>query len=152
IKATHYLPASPIAPEGVWANMKRLLVQPQAWGRISRLALGDAGCPGLSRRLRLLLQIWRGALLADRIHYIGCCSRIHSQFADGAATTALVASRLLNLPFSFTSHTSFDSPLLTEKLKAASFVASISEFDRLKLLNSVVGQEYYDRVKVVRCG
>jgi len=84
-------------------------------------------------RVRLLLQIWRGPVMAQHLMRMGRCLHCHAQFAEGAATTALVASRLLGVGFSFTSHTSVNPALLRQKLEHACFVASISQYDRRTL-------------------
>jgi len=57
----------------------------------------------------------------------------------------------MDIPFSFSSHTSYDPPALHDKLRSAAFVASISEFDRQRLIERG-GQDLVSCIHVVRCG
>lgn len=103
---------------------------------------------GLRQRAQSLAQFLRAALLADTIGRTGLPGHLHAQFADGAATSAMLAAAYLDMPFSFASHTSYNSQLLAEKLARASGVVSISRFDegRLKRMRSSAP------IEVVRCG
>ena len=55
---------------------------------------------------------------------------LHADFADQAATSAWVASRLAAIPFSFRSHGSFNTQLIREKVRDAAVVLCISAHDR----------------------
>jgi glycosyltransferase involved in cell wall biosynthesis len=79
---------------------------------------------------------------------------VHAHFAINAATIALVASRLLDIPFSFTAHNLlFTQPLLLrEKIRAARFVAAISDYTRRYVVSLLPDEEVSARVHVVRCG
>ena len=80
---------------------------------------------------------------------------IHSQFATDSATIALVASRILNCPFSFAVHSPYtlyrNTNLLTHKVNAASFVTVISRFARRKLSKLCNGKAS-TKLHVVHCG
>ena len=81
-------------------------------------------------------------------------SHIHSHFASGAATTAMMASNLLGIGFSFTAHGSdvlIEKCLLNEKLKKAKFAIAISEYNKLCLMREAPGVDS-DKVKVIHCG
>jgi glycosyltransferase involved in cell wall biosynthesis len=68
--------------------------------------------------------------------------RLHAHFIDRAATVALVAGRLLNLPYSVTAHANSiytNKVLLYEKMNEASFVVTVSEFNRSYLLDAYPG-------------
>jgi glycosyltransferase involved in cell wall biosynthesis len=70
---------------------------------------------------------------------------LHAHFIDRAATVALVASRLLNVPYSVTAHASdiYVSPvLLPEKLAGAKFVATCTGYNRDYLAKR--GQNLFD--------
>jgi glycosyltransferase involved in cell wall biosynthesis len=82
---------------------------------------------------------------------MGQCRHCHAQFAEGAATTAMVASKLLGVGFSFASHTSVNPALLRQKLEHASFVASISEYDRQQLALSG-DSGVLEKIHVIHCG
>jgi glycosyltransferase involved in cell wall biosynthesis len=71
---------------------------------------------------------------------------IHAHFADRAALVALVAGRLLDLPFSFTAHANdiyVDPVLLPEKLSEAKFVATCTRYNRAFL--SRLGKGQFDQ-------
>jgi colanic acid/amylovoran biosynthesis glycosyltransferase len=81
-------------------------------------------------------------------------SHIHAHFAFGAATTAMMASNLLNISFSFTAHGSdvlIEKCLLNEKLKKAKFVIAISEYNKYRLVREAPDVDR-DKVKVIHCG
>jgi len=63
-------------------------------------------------------------------------SHIHAHWATGPTTAAMVASRLLGIPFSFTAH-AYDvwreQLLLAEKLRAAVFSVTCTEYNRQHL-------------------
>lgn len=151
LQRTHYLPANPLHTGCIWANAISALRRPWQTLRNVGLLFADAGGRGLMPRVRLALQVWRGAILANAIRKSGGCTRVHAHFADGAATTALAAARLLRVPFSFTSHTSHESPALRQKLREADFVASISEYDRQRLLKLDPAAPP-QRIHVIHCG
>ena len=151
LSTTEPLPVFPLDPESIWANVQSLVLQPWTYIRTWRFAFGDPGDSGLGNRLKLLLQIWRGAVVARRLRRVGGCRRVHAQFADGAATTGLVAANLLGVPFSFMSHTSHKSPLIVEKLRASCFVGSISEYDKRRLI-SLGGAGVAPCIRIIHCG
>jgi glycosyltransferase involved in cell wall biosynthesis len=91
-----------------------------------------------------LLALPRGAFLAQ----LPRVKLYHAQFANEAATTALVAAYLADRYFSFRSHTSPNPPLLRQKLRRARLVVAISDYDRAYLL----GQEPNAHVEVARLG
>lgn len=63
---------------------------------------------------------------------------IHAHLASGPTTVALVISKTLNLPFSFTAHAIdiyADSIILEEKLKQSKFVVTCTHFNKKYLLS-----------------
>jgi len=79
---------------------------------------------------------------------------IHAHFTIGAATIALVVSRLLDISFSFTAHNIFftDRVILKEKIREARFIIVISEFSRQFLSSLVPGENFGAKIHVVHCG
>ncbi|MFC2023132.1 glycosyltransferase family 4 protein [Chloroflexota bacterium] len=79
---------------------------------------------------------------------------IHAHFCINAATIALVASRLLDISFSFTAHNILftDRVILKEKIRAASFVVAISHFTREFLMRLVCDDPVGHKIHVVHCG
>ena len=151
LSTTQYLPTFPLDPESLWCNFVWLITRPLIYLAVWRLAWSDSGRRGFLYRFRLLLQIWRGAIVARRLQRLSGQWRIHAQFSDGAATTGLVAAKLLQVPFSFMSHTSHDSPVIVEKIHDARFIASISQFDRQQLLLKS-DQSFKSKIHIVHCG
>lgn len=152
LQTTTYLSDNPLGWPVLRANAIGLVRSPRlTYQNLRRLALADPGGHGFCRRLRLWLQTWRGAALADHLRRLGRCIHVHAQFADGAATTALACARLLNVPFSFSSHTSYDSPALRTKIADAAFIASISHHDRRRLIE-LGGPDCAERIHIIRCG
>lgn len=81
-------------------------------------------------------------------------SHIHAHFASGAATTAMMASNLLKIGFSFTVHGGdvlIEKSLLNEKLKRAKFAIAVSEYNKQQLMLEAPGVDS-DKVKVIHCG
>lgn len=63
---------------------------------------------------------------------------IHAHLASGPTTVALVISKILNIPFSFTAHAVdiyADAIMLKEKLKQAKFIVTCTEFNKRYLLS-----------------
>lgn len=71
--------------------------------------------------------------------------RVHAHFASAPARVALFAGRFAGLPFSFTAHAKdifqegTDLDLLRDKIRAADFVVTVSEFNRSYLESLVRG-------------
>ena len=116
------------------------LLRAAAWA----MAGGFERRPSRRERLSNVAALPRGALLARepgiRLY--------HAQFANEAATAALVAGLLSGRPFSFRSHTAPNPQLLGTKLARASVVLSISDYDRRRLLSRSPGA----RVELARLG
>ncbi|MFW5857622.1 MAG: glycosyltransferase, partial [Planctomycetota bacterium] len=105
---------------------------------------------GWRERGQSAAQFLRSALLADAIRREPGAALLHAQFADGAATTAMLAAEALGRPFSFFSHTSYNPQRLADKLRRAAAVFSISDFDRARLLD--IAPDAADRIAIIRCG
>lgn len=85
----------------------------------------------LRTRLRTVLHFGEGVHVAHMLGGRGD-DHIHAHFVDRAATVALVAGRLLDLPFSATAHANdiYVAPvLLAEKLSQARFVATCTRYN-----------------------
>ena len=78
---------------------------------------------------------------------------VHAHFGAHSALAAMLAARTAGTSFSFTVHAFdlfLDTTFLAEKVRAAAFVATISEFNR-ELLRRLA-PDAADRIHVVRCG
>ena len=79
---------------------------------------------------------------------------IHAHWATYPSTAALLLSRSLGIPFSFTAHAHdiyLENHLVDAKLRAAAFAVTISEFNR-QLLEARFGAQNATKVRVVHCG
>lgn len=79
---------------------------------------------------------------------------LHAHWATYPSTAALFASRLLGVPFSFTSHAHdifLEDHLLALKLSEAKFGVTISEFNR-RFIAERIGSEFADKLRIVHCG
>ncbi len=93
--------------------------------------------PSWRLRLRTVLHFGLAVHVARLLRERGPRDRIHAHFVDRAALVALVAGRLLDVPFSATAHAVdiYVAPvLLPEKLRGATFTATCTQYNRDHLL------------------
>jgi glycosyltransferase involved in cell wall biosynthesis len=79
---------------------------------------------------------------------------VHAHFATHSALAAWAIGRLTGIPYSFTAHADdifVPRPMLEDKAREASFVVTISEFNRRYLLREL-GDAARSRIRVVHCG
>jgi glycosyltransferase involved in cell wall biosynthesis len=151
IRNTVYLP-SVFSIDSMKANLIQFLENPKKYLKwvFKCILCAYTINKGWRELIQSFFQFVRASTLADRIKKNGKCLHIHSQFVDGAATTALIASEYLNVSYSFYSHTSSNVQFLEEKLNKALFIFSISEFDKNILLK--VLPDAGKKIHVVHCG
>lgn len=78
---------------------------------------------------------------------------VHAHFGTHGAMAAMVAARSAGITFSFTVHAYdlfIDQTFLADKVRAATFVATISEYNRRKLAE--LAPDAVDRIHLIRCG
>lgn len=91
-------------------------------------------------------RFFQGACLARALEREPA-DHVHAHFASAPARAAMFASRFTGLPFSFTAHAKdifqdgTDLDLLRDKLRAASFVVTVSEYNRAYLDSLTTGPE-----------
>jgi colanic acid/amylovoran biosynthesis glycosyltransferase len=107
----------------------------------------------LRNRLRTFFHFCEAVYLAEEMRKQQI-RHIHAHFCINAATIALVASRLLDISFSFTAHNALftDRIMLKEKIRAARFVAAISNFTRQYLLDLIPEDHVEHKFHIVHCG
>ncbi|GEM_PF-161570 len=79
---------------------------------------------------------------------------IHAHFATYPALTAMVMSKLTDIPFTFTAHAHdifLDKTLLKEKAGSAKAVITISDYNK-RYIRSYCQNGVYSKVKVIHCG
>jgi colanic acid/amylovoran biosynthesis glycosyltransferase len=96
-------------------------------------------------RLRTVLAVLRGLALGQTAARFDV---IHAEFANDAATAAMVAARQARKPFTFKSHSSFNPYLLPRKTAAASSIFLATLFDRAAYFPDVESR----KLVVNRCG
>lgn len=115
-------------PVTFWRTLVHLLTRPH---------------PDLHSRLRTVLHFGEGVHVAHLLRP-GRHDHIHAHFVDRAATVALVAGRLLGLPFSATAHANdiYVAPvLLPEKLSEARFVVTCTQYNARHLRSVADGTD-----------
>ncbi len=129
---SYLLPAS--WSQFVRGHLRFALIKPIAYfGTLFNLLTSPH--PDLATRLKTVLHFAEGVYAAERIQQERC-DHIHAHFVDRASTMALVASRLLKVPYSVTAHANdiYVKPVLLDlKLSQASFVATCTGYNRQHL-------------------
>jgi glycosyltransferase involved in cell wall biosynthesis len=87
----------------------------------------------LTGRPWLWWRFLQAAYIADRARRYRL-AHLHAHFANRTANVALIASRLLKIPFSFTAHAfdifrEVDEKVLVRKMKAAAFTVTVSDYN-----------------------
>lgn len=88
--------------------------------------------PTIKSRIRTFLHFNEGVYAAHQLS-TEQFDHIHAHFMDRAATIALVVSRFLDAPYSLTAHAGdiyVDPVLLQEKMSAAKFIATCTEYNK----------------------
>lgn len=102
---------------------------------------------------RAVVATAQAAYMARRMVELGV-EHIHAHFATHAALAAYVAHRLTDIPYSVTVHAHdlyVERVMLEEKLRRASRIVSISEYNRA-LMSRLYGPEIADKIAIIHCG
>lgn len=149
VERAHY--CRPLAPKVLAAQLYWLLRRPLAYLAAWVAAIvGNLSSPGFL--LRALAVVPQAAWFARRAEELGV-THLHAHWATHPTLAAYVIHRLTGLPYSFTAHAHdlyVERPMLAEKLRAASFAVTISEYNR-RLLAELYG-DLAAKVSVIRCG
>ena len=152
----------PLAGETICLRPLQLALAIQAcWLCLHRFALlrefaqriVGGGREPLSRRLRALIHTWLGVYYAIQLTKRNI-QHIHVHHGYFGSWVAMVAARLLNVPFSMTLHGSdllLHAAYLDLKLKHCSFCVTISEFNRKHIIEHYP-QAGTDKIVVHRMG
>ncbi len=79
---------------------------------------------------------------------------LHAHWATSPATATWIMSRLTGVPYSVTGHAHdlfLPNPMLALKVRDARFFATISEYNRARLIQAL-GPEALGRIRLIRCG
>lgn len=103
-------------------------------GSAIRLIKSKGGSP--EERRDVFWHFVLSVILAKKIHKMGI-DHIHSHFADASTSFAMLLSRLLDIPYSFTAH-AFDvfvpQDLMEEKLERAKFIVTCTKYNKKFLI------------------
>jgi colanic acid/amylovoran biosynthesis glycosyltransferase len=146
----YLLPASPLLL--IWVHFLSLIRHPIRYFKTLRLAFHHRA-PGIS--LYPLFYFIEAIYLATELKRRKI-THLHNHFAQAGAIVGLLASRYLDIKWSFTVHgtSEFDGAagsLLNDKLAAAEFVPCVSYFGRAQVMR-LVNPKYWSKLFVSRCG
>jgi glycosyltransferase involved in cell wall biosynthesis len=130
-----------------WLRRRPLRYASAWWGAVR----GNLRSPPFFRRA--LVTVPLAAAFARDMERLGV-EHVHAHYATHPALAAWVIERLTGLPYSFTAHAHdlyVDRTMLSEKLARASFVVTVSEFNR-RLLERAHPLQSHGKVFVVRTG
>jgi glycosyltransferase involved in cell wall biosynthesis len=144
--------ARPRFVEAIRAQFYWLRRRPRAYLRAWCKALaGNRSSPRFLARSLVVVPL--AAAFARRMEALGV-DHIHAHWATHPTLAAYVVQELTGLPYSFTAHAHdiyVERPMLEEKIRAARFVATISEYNR-RLLGRLYGSMAADKTALIRCG
>jgi glycosyltransferase involved in cell wall biosynthesis len=109
--------------------------------------------PSLKARVKTFLHFVEGVYAAEVLRGEGA-NLLHAHFVDRAATIALVAARLLRLPYSLTAHARdiYVNPvLLREKMGEARFVVTCTAYNKAHL-EQIIGPSAAGKIHLVYHG
>ncbi|HWP21007.1 MAG TPA: glycosyltransferase [Burkholderiaceae bacterium] len=137
---------------GMWTALRGALAHPLRTLR----ELGAIGAQ-LHRHpealVKSLVVWWRTLALVPTVGRLRP-DHLHAHWATYPSTAAMIVSRRIGVPFSFTAHAHdifLEHHLLVDKMRTAAFGVTISEFNR-RYLAERVGDMAFERMRVVRCG
>lgn len=102
---------------------------------------------------RALLVMPQAAYFARQMQQLGI-QHIHAHYATHPALAAYIIHQLTGIPYSITAHAHdiyVDRTMLGEKLEAARFIVTISDYNR-QLLTSLYGEAIGGKIHVIHCG
>jgi glycosyltransferase involved in cell wall biosynthesis len=103
--------------------------------------------------IRAVAIVPQAALFARQMEALSV-KHIHAHYATHPALAAYVIHQLTGLPYSITAHAHdiyVERPMLEEKIRAASFVVAISEYNK-RLLGELYGNAAAEKTIVIHCG
>ena len=141
-----------LSPEVLAAQIYWLGRRPGAYVRAWWRALrGNLGSRNFLARALMIVPL--AAAFAREMQALGV-AHVHAHWATHPALAAYVINLLAGLPYSITAHSHeiyVDRTMLEEKIRAASFVVTISEYNR-RLLRELYGDAAAGKIAVIHCG
>jgi colanic acid/amylovoran biosynthesis glycosyltransferase len=134
------------------ANMRFLWRKPQTYlGTLWSLLRGTWGSPNFFVGA---LGIFPKSVYFAQLMVSEGIQHLHAHFANHPAAAAYIIHQLVGIPYSFTAHGSdlhVDRHMLREKVAAASFVVTISNYNK-ELIAEECGEQFRDKIVVIHCG
>lgn len=150
VDRAHFLPL--LSPEIIGDMLYWLVRKPMGFiGALSTLI--TANLTSLRYLGGGLAAFPKACTMARRMRRLGVV-HVHAHFASHPAAIAYVIRRLSGLSYSFTAHGSDlhrEQAMLIEKVRDASFVVAISDYNRRFIVDHV-GADLSRKVRVVHCG
>ncbi len=156
----------PIALPWLKRVRRSSLFSPSVWLANFRLAFSDfesyydllkhvlnANKENKKFSLRILVIFPKAVWMAESMKREGI-DHIHAHYATHPALVAYIVHRLTGIPYSVSVHAHdiyVDQTMLCKKLKSASFIRSISEFNKKFLINQC-GTAIGSRIQMIHCG
>ncbi|SRR6266404_1367711 len=128
----------PIRPSRLGAVHFRALLANPARYLATLVAVVGGTHERLRDRWRSFCHFAEAVVIAPEVQRLGI-EHIHAHWAVGAATCAMVVSRLIDVPFTFTAHAYdiwLDRLLLPEKLRAAETIVTCTDYNRRHLIDA----------------
>jgi colanic acid/amylovoran biosynthesis glycosyltransferase len=150
VRRAHYLPW--ISAAILRAHWHFICRDPRTYFRIlAEVLRGTFGCLRcFGGALAIFPKVVRFAYEMEK----QAIQHIHAHFAYHSAVAGLIVSRLTGIPFSFTARGSdvqLDGHMLKEKVAAADFVISVSEYNK-KIILSKCGPDATRKIHVIHGG
>jgi glycosyltransferase involved in cell wall biosynthesis len=141
-----------LSPAILWSNLRLAFGRPgRYWGTCAEMIRGTR--PSLNFLLGGL-GLWPKAVHLARRLELGEVRHLHAHFATHPALVAWIVHRLTGIGYSFTAHGSdlhVDQTMLAQKIDAARFVVTISEYNK-RFIEQRLRHPFADKIKVVHCG
>lgn len=141
-----------ISPDVFWSNMRVFFRNPFVYLSIwSKMVFENIS--NLKFLARALLIFPKAVRMSLEMQKIGI-RHIHAHFATHPALAAWIIYRLTGISYSITVHAHdiyVSQTMLATKVRAASFIIAISEFNR-RFLVAHVGEYIEEKIKIVHCG
>lgn len=149
-EVTYLLPVSPFLL--LLAHLYFVLRQPLTYLR-TLVFLLTRPHPTWQARGKTLLHYGEGVYAAYLVRG-HAYDQLHAHFVDRATTVALIASRLLDIPYSATAHANdiyVDPVLLPEKVAEAKFLATCTNYNKTHL-ETILNNGQRDKVRCIYHG
>jgi colanic acid/amylovoran biosynthesis glycosyltransferase len=150
VSRAHHLPW--VSSEVFLANWRRFTSDPVRYVNLMLEVFGG-NFPSPKFLMRALLIFPKVVLMAELMQTEGV-SHIHAHYATHPALAAWIIHELTGIPYSITVHAHdiyVNRTMLASKIRDASFVVAISEFNRQFLANHL-GEWVLNKSHVIHCG